>query len=121
MAFAPDGLTSVGGYPGDDEQGGQLFGKVDRPKMTEDFIAAANWLKARPESTGRFGVVGFCFGGAISQYAGRADAGPGRGGSVLRRCAGGRGCAEDQGRRARASWRARHAPRSGMAGVRSGA
>lgn len=66
IAFAPDGLTSVGGYPGDDERGGQLFGKVDRAKMTEDFIAAANWLKARPDSTGRIGVVGFCFGGAIS-------------------------------------------------------
>lgn len=66
IAFAPDGLTSVGGYPGDDEGGGQLFGKVDRAKMTEDFIAAINWLKARPESTGRSGVVGFCFGGGIS-------------------------------------------------------
>ena len=66
LAFAPDGLTSVGGYPGDDERGGQLFGKVDRAKMTEDFIAAINWLKARPDSTGRHGVVGFCFGGAIS-------------------------------------------------------
>jgi carboxymethylenebutenolidase len=66
IAFAPDGLTSVGGYPGDDERGGQLFGKVDREKMTLDFIAAINWLKARPESTGRFGVTGFCFGGGIS-------------------------------------------------------
>ncbi len=65
MAFAPDGLTSVGGYPGDDEQGAALFGKVDRPKMIEDFVAAANWLKARPESTGRLGAVGFCFGGGI--------------------------------------------------------
>ena len=66
MAFAPDGLTSVGGYPGDDEKGGELFGKVDRPKMTEDFVAAATWLKARPESTGKLGVVGFCFGGGIA-------------------------------------------------------
>jgi len=66
IAFAPDGLTSVGGYPGDDERGGQLFAKVDREKMTLDFIAAINWLKARPESTGRHGVVGFCFGGGIS-------------------------------------------------------
>ena len=66
LAFAPDGLTSVGGYPGNDEQGGQLFQKVDREKMTLDFIAAINWLKARPESTGRFGIVGFCFGGGIS-------------------------------------------------------
>mgnify|MGYP001214898148 CR=1 FL=1 len=66
MAFAPDGLTSVGGYPGDDEKGGQLFAKVDQQKMTEDFIAAAAWLKARPEGTGRLGVVGFCFGGGIA-------------------------------------------------------
>jgi len=65
MAFAPDGLTSVGGYPGDEEQATALFGKVDRPKMTEDFVAAANWLKSRPDSTGRLGAVGFCFGGGI--------------------------------------------------------
>jgi carboxymethylenebutenolidase len=63
MAFAPDGLTSVGGYPGDDEKGGQLFGTVDRAKMTEDFIASIAWLKARPDFTGKAGVVGFCFGG----------------------------------------------------------
>lgn len=66
MTFAPDGLTSVGGYPGDDVQGGQLFGKVDRAKMAEDLFAAATWLKARPDSTGRLGVTGFCFGGGIS-------------------------------------------------------
>jgi len=66
MAFAPDGLTSVGGYPGDDEKGAALFGKVDRAKMTEDFVAAANWLKSRPDSTGRLGAVGFCFGGGIA-------------------------------------------------------
>jgi carboxymethylenebutenolidase len=66
MAFAPDGLTSVGGYPGNDEEGGKLFSKVDRPKMTQDFIAAARWLKARPDCTGKIGVVGFCFGGGIA-------------------------------------------------------
>jgi carboxymethylenebutenolidase len=66
MAFAPDGLTSVGGYPGNNEEGGALFAKVDRAKMTEDFVAAANWLRARPESTGKLGVVGFCFGGGIA-------------------------------------------------------
>ncbi len=65
IAFAPDGLTSVGGYPGDDEKGGALFQKVDRGKMQDDFIAAAKWLKARPDCTGKIGAVGFCFGGGI--------------------------------------------------------
>src|SRR6266403_189169 len=65
IAFAPDGLTSVGGYPGDDEKGLALFGQLDRAKMTEDFIAAAIWLKARPDSTGKLGAVGFCFGGGV--------------------------------------------------------
>jgi carboxymethylenebutenolidase len=66
MAFAPDGLTSVGGYPGDDDKGGQLFTTVDRGKMTEDFVACANWLRARPDSTGKIGATGFCFGGGIA-------------------------------------------------------
>jgi carboxymethylenebutenolidase len=66
MAFAPDGLTSLGGYPGDDERGLEMFNKVDKPKLAEDFVAAANWLKARPESTGKLGVVGFCFGGSTA-------------------------------------------------------
>jgi carboxymethylenebutenolidase len=66
MAFAPDGLTSVGGYPGNDDEGGQLFGKVDRAKMAEDLYTAAVWLKSRPDSTGKLGVTGFCFGGGIA-------------------------------------------------------
>src|SRR3954453_2685627 len=65
IAFAPDALTSLGGYPGDDEQGLALFGKLDRAKMAEDFLAAANWLKARPDGTGKLGAVGFCFGGGV--------------------------------------------------------
>jgi carboxymethylenebutenolidase len=65
MAFAPDGLTSVGGYPGDEEKGAALFGPVDKPKMIEDFIASAHWLKERPDCTGKLGAVGFCFGGGI--------------------------------------------------------
>jgi carboxymethylenebutenolidase len=72
IAFAPDGLTSVGGYPGDDEKGLSLFGKLDRAKMAEDFLAAAYWLKSRPDSTGKLGAVGFCFGGGIvNQLAAR--------------------------------------------------
>lgn len=66
IAFAPDGLTSVGGYPGDDEKGGQAFQKVDRQKMLQDFLAAARWLKRRPDCTGKIGVVGFCFGGGVA-------------------------------------------------------
>ena len=65
VAFAPDGLTSVGGYPGNDEAGGKLFGTVDRAKMAEDFIAAAKWLKGREDCTGKLGAVGFCFGGGV--------------------------------------------------------
>ncbi len=66
MALAPDGLTSVGGYPGNDEKGGELFRQVDRAKMGEDLHVAAAWLKARPDSTGKLGATGFCFGGGIA-------------------------------------------------------
>jgi carboxymethylenebutenolidase len=65
MAFAPDGLTSVGGYPGDEEKATKLFTTVDQKKMFEDFLASYAWLKARPECTGKMGAVGFCFGGGI--------------------------------------------------------
>jgi carboxymethylenebutenolidase len=65
IAFAPDGLTSVGGYPGDDDKGGELFRTVDRAKMMKDFLAAAKRLKARPDCTGKIGAVGFCFGGGV--------------------------------------------------------
>lgn len=66
MALAPDGLTSVGGYQGDDESGAKLFAQVDRQKMGEDFVSAARWLKARSDCTGKIGVVGFCFGGGVA-------------------------------------------------------
>ncbi len=66
LALAPDGLTSVGGYPGDDEKGVQLFRQVDRQKLNEDFIAAARWLKRNVACTGRIGVVGFCYGGGVA-------------------------------------------------------
>jgi carboxymethylenebutenolidase len=65
MAYAPDGLTSVGGYPGNDEAGAAAFKKVDGKKMTEDFVAAAKWLRSRKDSKGKLGAVGFCFGGGM--------------------------------------------------------
>lgn len=66
MAFAPDGLTSVGGYPKDDYEGGQLFSQLDRGKVFEDMAASALWLKNRPDCTGKIGITGFCFGGGVS-------------------------------------------------------
>jgi len=65
VAFAPDGLTSVGGYPGDEEKAAAEFRTVDGKKMFEDFVASAEWLKSRPECTGKIGAVGFCFGGGV--------------------------------------------------------
>jgi carboxymethylenebutenolidase len=66
MVFAPDGLTSLGGFPGDDYRGGEMFKKVDGKKMAEDFVASAMWLKSRADCTGKVGVTGFCYGGSIS-------------------------------------------------------
>src|SRR5580698_2607986 len=66
MAFAPDGLTSLGGFPGDDYRGGQLFNKVDGKKMTEDMVASAMWLKSRADCTGKICATGFCYGGGIA-------------------------------------------------------
>jgi len=65
IAFAPDGLTSVGGYPGDDEKGAAMFRQVDGMKMMEDFVASAEWLKKHPNCTGKIAAIGFCFGGGI--------------------------------------------------------
>jgi carboxymethylenebutenolidase len=66
IAFAPDALTPLGGYPGDEDKARALFQKLDQAKTREDFVAAANYLKNRPDSTGRIGVVGFCYGGGIA-------------------------------------------------------
>ena len=65
-AFAPDALSSLGGYPGDDYKGGQLFAQLDPAKRLQDFIAAARWLKARPDGNGKIAATGFCFGGSTS-------------------------------------------------------
>src|SRR5712671_7179357 len=66
VAFAPDALTPVGGYPGDEDKARELFAKQDAAKRSEDLMAAVPFLKARTESSGRIGVVGFCFGGGIA-------------------------------------------------------
>ncbi|HWW82463.1 MAG TPA: dienelactone hydrolase family protein [Vicinamibacterales bacterium] len=66
MALAPDALTSLGGFPGDDYRGGQLFSKIDSKKMFEDFVSCAVWLKSRGDCTGKIGVTGFCYGGGVS-------------------------------------------------------
>ena len=66
MAFAPVSLSSVGGYPGDDYKGGLLFAKIDAAKRTQDFIAAAQWLKSRADCSGKIAATGFCFGGSMA-------------------------------------------------------
>ena len=66
MAFAPDALTPLGGYPGDEDKARELFPKLDQAKTREDFVAAANLLKARADCTGKIGVVGFCYGGGMA-------------------------------------------------------
>ena len=65
VAFAPDALTPVGGFPGNEEKAAQLFSRLDPAKRTEDLLAAVPFLKARPECNGKVGAVGFCFGGTM--------------------------------------------------------
>ncbi len=66
VAFAPDALAPVGGYPGEEEKAREMFAKLDPSVRTEDLMTGAEWLKARPEGTGKIGVVGFCFGGTTA-------------------------------------------------------
>src|SRR6202795_3886994 len=65
VAFAPDALTPLGGYPGDEEAAVKLFGTLDAAKRTGDLVTAYSVLKARPECAGKVGAVGFCFGGGM--------------------------------------------------------
>ncbi len=65
VALGPDALTPLGGYPGSDDEGRALQGQLDRATMTEDFVAGAEFLMTHPDSTGRVGAVGFCFGGGM--------------------------------------------------------
>ena len=68
VAFAPDALFPLGGYPGNEDKARALFPQLDQPKTREDFIAAAAFLKSRPECTGRIGAVGFCYGGGLVNF-----------------------------------------------------
>ena len=68
IAFAPDALFPLGGYPGDEDKARELFAKLDQAKTREDFIAAATFLRRHPDSTGRIGAVGFCWGGGMVNY-----------------------------------------------------
>jgi carboxymethylenebutenolidase len=66
QAFAPDGLTSLGGYPGNDDAGREMQAKLDRDKLAEDWVAAVGALQSHPGCNGNVGCVGFCYGGAVS-------------------------------------------------------
>ena len=68
VAFAPDALFPLGGYPGSEEKAREVFPKLEQPKTREDFVAATAFLKARPESTGKVGAVGFCYGGGMVNF-----------------------------------------------------
>jgi len=68
LAFAPDALFPLGGYPGDEDKARALFGKLDGDRTKQDFLAAYAWLKARPECSGRVGTVGFCWGGGVVNF-----------------------------------------------------
>jgi carboxymethylenebutenolidase len=68
IAFAPDALFPLGGYPGDEDKARELFPKLDQVKTRADFVAAAQLLKTLPQASGKVGVVGFCYGGGIANY-----------------------------------------------------
>jgi carboxymethylenebutenolidase len=68
LAIAPDALTPLGGYPGDEDKARELFPKLEQPKTREDFLAATHYLRTRSDSTGKIGAVGFCYGGGMVNF-----------------------------------------------------
>lgn len=68
MAFAPDALTPLGGYPGDEDKARAAFATLEQGETREDFLAAIRWLHARPDGSGKLGAVGFCYGGGIVHW-----------------------------------------------------
>ncbi|WP_312455271.1 YghX family hydrolase [Pseudescherichia sp.] len=69
IALAPDGLSSVGGYPGNDDEGRELQQKVDPTKLMNDFFAAVEFMQRHPDATGKVGITGFCYGGGVANAA----------------------------------------------------
>jgi carboxymethylenebutenolidase len=82
IALAPDGLSSVGGYPGNDDEGRELQQKVDPQKLMNDFFAAVAFMEKHPQASGKVGITGFCYGGGL-QCRRRGDPGAGLRGAVL--------------------------------------
>ena len=121
VAFAPDALFPLGGYPGDEDKAREVFPKLDQAKTREDFVAAADWLKARPETTGKVGAVGFCYGGGMVNFLATRVPDLAAGVAVLRQRPESRGRAEDQGRAADSVRRGRRAHQRQLAGLRDGA
>src|SRR4029077_8151465 len=68
VAFAPDGLAPLGGYPGNDDDGRDMQAKLDQPKLRVDLLNGAKFLKAHKMSTGKLGVTGFCYGGGVTNW-----------------------------------------------------
>jgi carboxymethylenebutenolidase len=68
VAFAPDALFPLGGYPGDEDKARELFRNLEQDKTREDFVAAFGWVKTRPKTTGKVGAVGFCYGGGMVNF-----------------------------------------------------
>lgn len=116
IALAPDGLTSVGGYPGNDEKGRELQQKVDPEKLMNDFFAAVEFLMKSDLTTGKVGIVGFCYGGGVANAAAVAypELAPR---AVLRQAAARRRRAEDQGAAAAPLCRAGQGRQRRLAGL----
>ena len=121
IAFAPDALAPLGGYPGDEDKARELFAKLDQAKTREDFVAAASSCKARPECTGKVGAVGFCYGGGIVNMLATQLPDLGAGVPFYGSQPAAEDVAEDQGAAADPLRRERRAHQRRLAGLRGGA
>ncbi len=111
LAVAPDALSPLGGYPGDEDKAREVFPKLDQAKTREDFIAATNYARTRPDSTGKIGAVGFCYGGGMVNFLATRVPELLAGVPFYGGAAAGRGRQEHQGRDAGPARRQRQAAR----------